>query len=110
MENQDYQDYGDDFIINLSIDGTEFEEVEVKVEDPHRSISDLINNIIREFELPKMDNGGNPIEYLLGRADSESDEAEIFQFEDENGYDLCLLDYDVKPGDNLNLERNIIAG
>ena len=110
MENQDYQDYGDDFIINLSIEGTEFEEVEVKVEDPHRSIRELINNIIREFELPKMDNGGNPIEYFLGRMGENDEDPFIFQFEDDNGYEQCLLDYNVNPGDNLLLVRNIIAG
>ena len=107
MENQDY---GDDFIIILSIEGTEFEEVEVKVEDPYRTIRELINNIIKEFELPKMDNGGIPIEYLLGRPGDGDEDAFIFQFEDENGYEQNLLDYNVQPGDSLSLVRNIIAG
>lgn len=31
-----YED--DEFIINLTIDGTEFEEVEVKVTDPNKTI------------------------------------------------------------------------
>ncbi|MBR6981771.1 MAG: hypothetical protein IKH88_18335 [Prevotella sp.] len=107
MENNDYED---DFIINLSIEGSSFEEVEVKVEDPNRNIRDLINNIVREFELPKMDNGGAPIEYMLGQVLPDEEEPKIFHFEDEDGYELCLLDYDVKPGDHLSLVRNIIAG
>ena len=106
MENNDY---GEDFIINLSIEGSEFEEVEVKVEDPYRTIRDLISNIIREFNLPKMDNGGAPIVYRLGQMHPGKD-AIIFDFEDEDGYEMCLLDYNVQPGDHLELVREIIAG
>ena len=36
----------DEFIINLTIDGTEFEEVEVKVTDPNKTIRDQISSIV----------------------------------------------------------------
>ena len=39
-----YED--DEFIINLTIDGTEFEEVEVKVTDPNKTIRDQISSIV----------------------------------------------------------------
>ena len=106
MENHDYED---DFIINLSIENTEFEEVEVKVEDPNRTIRDLINNIIREFDLPKMGEDGKPYSYFLGRPVG-GDNPEIFKFEDENGFELCLLDNNVLPGDHITLVRDIWAG
>ena len=35
MDNQDYY-MDDEFIINLTIDGTSYEEVEVKVTDPNK--------------------------------------------------------------------------
>lgn len=107
MENNDYED---DFIINLTIEGSSFEEVEVKVEDPNRTIRDLINNIIREFELPKKDNGGYPIDYMLGLLQEDEEEPRIFCYEDEEGLPVCLLDYDVKPGDDLFLVRSCLYG
>ena len=65
MENE--QLYDEEFIIHLTIDGTSFEEVEVKVTDPNKTIRDQINSIVQVFELPKMDNGGNPVQYLMGQ-------------------------------------------
>ena len=60
MANEEmYED--DEFIINLTIDGTSYEEVEVKVTDPNKTIRDQIASIVAVFELPKLDNGGNPI-------------------------------------------------
>ena len=44
------EDYGDDFIISLTIDGTSFEEVEVKVTDPNKTIRDQISSIVQVFE------------------------------------------------------------
>ena len=64
----------EEFIINLTIDGTEFEEVEVKVTDPNKTIRDQITSIVSVFELPKIDNGGNPIQYLLGQIMEEGEE------------------------------------
>lgn len=102
--------YNDDFIIHLTIEGTEFEGIEVKVTDPSKTIRDQINSIIRVFELPKMDNGGNPIQYLLGQILDDSEEPEIFDFEDEDGREQCLLDYNIQPGDSLCLCTCPVAG
>lgn len=102
--------FDDDFVINLTIDGTSFEEVEVKVNDPTKTIRDQINSIVQVFELPKMDNGSNPIQYLLGQVVNDDDEPEILEFEDENGREQCLLDYNIQPGDHLHLISVPIAG
>jgi hypothetical protein len=102
--------YDDEFIINLSIEGTEFEEVEVKVEDPCKTIRETIDSIVSVFELPKMDNGGMPIQYMLGRITSDSTEPIILEFEDDDRREMALVDYDIQPGDHLHLVRNIIPG
>ena len=103
-----YED--DDFIINLSIEGTEYEDVEVKVTDPNRSIREQVNSIVSVFELPTVDCGKNPIQYLLSQIKNENDEPEIIDFEDEDGRDQTLLDYNIQPGDNLLLLSIPIAG
>lgn len=108
MENEQF--YDEDFIINLTIDGTSYEEVEVKVTDPTKTIRDQISSIVQVFELPKMDNGGNPIQYLMGQLMDDGDEPEILEFEDENGREQCLLDYNIQPGDHLHLISVPIAG
>ena len=59
----DQEFYDDEFIVMLTIDGTSYDEIEVKVTDPNKTIRDQINSIVQVFELPKMDNGGNPIQY-----------------------------------------------
>lgn len=46
-----YED--DEFFINLTIDDTEFDEVEVKVTDSSRLIYQQINSIIEAFDLPR---------------------------------------------------------
>lgn len=100
----------EEFIINLTIDGTEFEEVEVKVTDPNKTIRDQITSIVSVFELPKIDNGGNPIQYLLGQIMEEGEEPEILEFEDEDGREQALIDYNIQPGDHLHLISVPIAG
>lgn len=109
MANEEIYD-DEEFIINLTIDGTSFEEVEVKVTDPNKTIRDQINSIVQVFELPKMDNGGNPIQYLLGQMLEDSEEPKILEFEDEDGREQCLMDYNVQPGDYLHLISVPIAG
>jgi len=109
MANEEFYE-DDEFIINLTIDGTSYEEVEVKVTDPNKTIRDQINSIVQVFELPKMDNGGNPIQYLLGQMTDDSDEPEILEFEDEDGREQCLIDYNIQPGDYLHLISVPIAG
>ena len=93
----------DDLIVNLTIDGTEFEGVEVKVTNPDKTIREQIDSIIRVFELPKMDRCGHPIQYLLGQMLEDGEEPAILEFEDEDGREQSLLDYNVQPGDCLHL-------
>lgn len=102
--------YDDEFIINLTIDATEYDEVEVKVNDPNKTIRDQINSIVQVFELPKIDNGGNPIQYLLGQIIEDGEEPEILEFEDEYGREQALVDYNIQPGDHLHLISVPIAG
>lgn len=102
--------YDDEFIVNLTIDGTSFEEVEVKVTDPNKTIRDQISSIVQVFELPKIDNGGNPIQYLLGQIVGDGDEPVVFEFEDEDGREQALVDYNIQPGDHLHLISVPIAG
>lgn len=82
----------EEFIINLTIDGTEFQEVEVKVTDPNRSIREQINSIVSVFELPQTDNCGGRIQYLLGQIMEEGEEPAILELEDEDGQEQALLD------------------
>ena len=109
MANEEmYED--DEFIINLTSDGTSYEEVEVKVTDPNKTIRDQISSIVAVFELPKLDNGGNPIQYLLGQIMEDGEEPEILEFEDEDGREQALIDYNIQPGDRLHLISVPIAG
>ena len=102
MTNEDFYD-DEEFIIKLTIIGTEYEEVEVKITDPNKTIRDQISSIVQLFELPKMENDGTPILYKLGQMLEDSDEPEVFDSENEDGREMCLLDYCVKPGDDLEL-------
>ena len=106
MDNQAYFD--EEFIINLTIDGTSYEEVEVKVSDPNKTIRDQINSIVQVFELPKMDGGGNPVQYVMGQVIDEEDV--ILEFEDDEGREMALVDYNIQPGDHLHLISIPIAG
>ena len=108
MAAEDY--YDGEFIVNLTIDGTSYEEVEVKVTDPNKTIRDQISSIVSVFELPKIDNGGNPIQYLLGQIMEDGGEPEILEFEDADGREHALIDYNVQPGDHLHLISVPIAG
>ena len=96
-------DEDDRFLIDLTIDGTEFENVCVEVTDPNRPIREQIERIVSVFELPKIDNGGNPMHYILGQIMEEGDEPTIIEFEDEEGREMSLVDHDVQPGDVLHL-------
>lgn len=99
-----------DFIVILTIDGTEYEEVEIKITDPHKSIRQLIFDIVIVLELPYTDNGGNPIMYLLGIDTGDDESGIIFEFEDENGIEQSLLDYNIYSGCHLHLVTVPIAG
>ena len=101
--------YDEDFIICLTIDGSSYEGVEMLVEDPSNTIRELINSIVQRFKLPIKDNIGNPIQYLLGQY-KDFDEPVILDFEDWDGREQSLLDYDVQTGDHLHLISVPIAG
>lgn len=105
-----YEEYEDELIVILTIDGTPYEEVEVKVSDPNKTIRDQIASIVTVFELPKIDNGGNPIQYLLGQMLDDGEEPEVLEFEDENGREQALIDYNIQSGDHLHLISVPIAG
>ena len=106
----DQEFYQEEFIVMLTIDGTSYDEIEVKVTDPNKTIRDQINSIVQVFELPRMDNGGNPITYLLGRMEDDSDTPSILEFSDADGREQTLMDYNVKSGDHLHLISRAIAG
>ena len=106
----DQEFYQEEFIVMLTIDGTAYDEIEVKVTDPNKTVREQIDSIIQVFELPKMDNGGNPIQYLLGQILEDGEEPKILEFEDEDGREQCLMDYNVQPGDRLHLISVPIAG
>lgn len=99
-----------DFIVILTIDGAECEDVEIKITDPHKSIRQLIFDIVKDLELPNTDNGGNPIMYLLGVDTCDDESGIILEFEDENGIEQSLLDYNIYNGCHLHLMALPIAG
>lgn len=109
MKNEYFYD-DEEFIIYLTIDGTSYEQVPVRVKDPNKSIREQIKSIIKVFELPKADCAWNPIEYLLGQMLEDSEEPEILDFEDEDGRELSLIDYNISPGDNLYVISVPLAG
>ena len=107
-ENEEF--VADEFIVYLTIEGTAIEGAEVKLSDPTKTIRDQIASIVKVFELAKMDAGGNPIQYQLGMSEDEGGELTILQFEDEDGREQCLDDYNIQPGDHLTLIKNVIPG
>lgn len=107
MENEQF--YDEPFLVTLSIEGSQYEEVEVEVTDPMKTIRDQINKIVEVFELQKMDSNGTPITYRLGQMNDDV-EPFIFEFEDEQGRYQTLSDYNVQSGDRLVLVKEVIAG
>lgn len=107
MTNEDL--YGEDLIVNLTIEGTEYQEIEVKVSDPNKTIREQIDSIVRVFELPT-NLSGLPRQYLLGLLSEGGEEPEILAFEDEGGKEQSLMDYNVKNGDHLHLIQSPLYG
>ena len=95
--------YDDELFVNLTIDGTEYEDVEVKVTKPELSIREQIQRIIDVFELPKVDSRGNPRQYVLGQILEDEDEPAVLEFLDEAGNTQSLIDYNIKNGAHLHL-------
>lgn len=94
----------EDFIITLSIEGSSYEEVDIKVNYPHQTIRYQIDSIISVFELPRMDkNGYGFLEYYLHQDADNGDEPRVLDLEDEDGRELTLLDHNIRPGDKLSL-------
>ena len=106
MDNKE-EFYEDEIIVNLTIGDASYE---VRITDPQKTIRDQINTIVQVFKLPKLDNGGNPIRYLLGQFMEGGEESKILDFEDENGCERCLIDYNIQSGDNFELVAVPIAG
>lgn len=99
-------------IVNLSIANAGCKDVEVEVSDPQRTIRKQIESIIKVFELPTSDNSGRPIDYFLCKMvmDDEEEEFIIMYFEDEDGNEMTLLDYDIKSGDHIALLQPVLYG
>lgn len=101
MTKEDFCEEG--LVINLTIDGTEFEDVEVKLSNPNKPLREQIQSIVKVFNLPETDSCGTPIQYLLGQMLEDSEEPVILEFEDEDGSEQSITDYGVKPGESLHL-------
>lgn len=108
MANKDY--IGDTIYIHLSIEGTTIEGIQLSLDNPHLTIRELIEHIVQSYNLPTLDGGGNPIQYLLGQFENDSEEPDILDFEDENGQELTLTDHEIKLGANIHLIALPIAG
>lgn len=91
-----------ELIITLTIEYPKYDEIEIKITNPNKSIRATIDRMIDVFQLPKIDRFGSQIPYVLGIFE-EFDEPNILEFEDENGNAKSLLDYDIKSGDHLVL-------
>ena len=92
-----------DFIISLTIDKTAYEDVEVNITEPSRSIREQINRMVDTFELPRLDQRDMPLQYLIAQESADDFGPEILEFEDENGREQSLLDFNIQPGDHLRL-------
>lgn len=101
MANEESKD--DEFIINLTIDGTTFDNVQVKVTNPDKTVRQQIESIVRVFDLPATYPNGTPRQYFLGQMLENGEEPEVLEFEDEEGDGLSLMDYNIKTGDHLHL-------
>ncbi len=100
----------DDFIIKLTIEGTSYEGVEVRVNDPNKTVREQISSIIDVFGLPKRDNGGYPIQYLLVQMMEDGVEFDVLELEDEYGREYALVDYNIQTDDHLHLISVPIPG
>jgi len=108
MESNEF--FKEQLIVYLTIESTSYQEVEVEITDPNKTVRDQIDSIVQVFQLPKMDAGGNPIRYLLGKSEEDSSDPTILEQEDEDGLEKCMADYDIQRGDHLQLISEVIAG
>lgn len=100
----------DDFFVYLTIQDTDFENITTKIPNPCDTIRNIVDGILQDFNLQKMDRWGNPCQYLLGKGTANEEEPDILEFEDNYGHEQTILDYNVWPGDHLHLIAVPIAG
>lgn len=108
LDDSDSHNDDDKFNILIDIEGTDISDQEIII-DPYQSIRKLRDEIVKAFNLPRFDNGENPLTYLLGLPIQE-EEPMILDFEDEDGREQCILDYAVKPGDRFIILSVPVAG
>lgn len=95
----------EEFFIILSHQGDEYE---IDVTNPYNTIRDIIDRLIQELNLPRLDGGGNPATYFLGKLDESGEE--VILHPEKNRKEQTLLDYGVESGDKLILTMVPIAG
>jgi len=105
MENEQQTHEGQFFIKlyfdNISVydkDRNPIASAEVNVSDLSLPIEEQIRRIVEVFKLPKINELGQPIEYLLAQPDKE-----VLEFQDDDRRTRCFLDYNIKSGDKLHL-------
>jgi len=79
----------------------------MQVEDPTKSITEALKEIVEALQLSWQDAGGNPITYHLGRQTGDEEEILRPKFQ---GKEQTLFDYKIQQGDELILIKEVIAG
>lgn len=79
----------------------------MQIENLAKPVSEALKEIVEALQLSWRDGGGNPITYHLGR--NKGDEEEILRPKFK-GKEQTLYDYNIQPGDELILIKEVIAG
>jgi len=79
----------------------------MKIENLTKSVNEALKEIVEALQLSWRDGGGNPITYHLGRHSGEEEEILRPKFK---GKEQTLFDYNINPGDELILIKEVIAG
>ncbi len=79
----------------------------MKIENLTKSVGEALKEIVEALQLSWRDGGGNPITYHLGRNTGSDEEILRPKFK---GKEQTLYDYSIKPGDELILIKEVIAG
>lgn len=95
-----------EIFISLDYEPEKVYEISIPV---NASIRYSVESVVSKLGLPKYDNGGNPIIYLLAMP-SNDEEPDVLEFDDEDGKEQTLSDYNVHSGDKLYLMTLPIAG
>lgn len=98
---EDKRLYNEEFIIHLTIVDTSYNDVEIRVSDPNKTIQEQINSIMQVFGLSKAFQG-HYVEWRLGQDDGDG--VTVFDCDDS------LLDYHVQTGDSLQLIHIPLCG